>query len=73
MVQINVRLKAGRAAVTATMVCLHHFQLPPCLAGGVTLRPDPIYAKPVLSGYRIRVIKIDQNDNFYLKTDQNQF
>ncbi|HZV97397.1 MAG TPA: PQQ-dependent sugar dehydrogenase [Methylophilaceae bacterium] len=35
--------------------------------------PNLIYAEPVLSGYRIRAIKIDQHGNFYLKTDQNQF
>lgn len=30
------------------------------------------YAEPVLTGYRIRAIKIDQAGNFYLKTDHNQ-
>src|SRR5690606_36187011 len=28
-----------------------------------------VYAEPVLSGYRIRAIKIDAQDNFYMKTD----
>lgn len=32
-----------------------------------------VYAEPVLSGYRIRAIKIDAQGNFYLKTDHNQF
>jgi len=31
-----------------------------------------VYAEPVLSGYRIRAIQIDQNGTFYLKTDHNQ-
>lgn len=31
-----------------------------------------VYAEPVLSGYRIRAIQIDQNGTFYLKTDTNQ-
>ncbi|HEU4708632.1 MAG TPA: PQQ-dependent sugar dehydrogenase [Methylophilaceae bacterium] len=31
-----------------------------------------VYAEPVLTGYRIRAMKIDQNGNFYLKTDTNQ-
>lgn len=31
-----------------------------------------VYAEPVLSGYRIRAIKIDRDGNFYLKTDHNQ-
>jgi len=31
-----------------------------------------VYAEPVLTGYRIRDIKIDQDGNFYLKTDSNQ-
>lgn len=31
-----------------------------------------VYAEPVLTGYRIRSIKIDQDGNFYLKTDTNQ-
>ena len=30
------------------------------------------YAEPVLTGYRIRAIKIDQAGNFFLKTDHNQ-
>jgi aldose sugar dehydrogenase len=32
-----------------------------------------IYAEPVLSGYRIRALKIDAQGNFYMKTDHNQF
>lgn len=32
-----------------------------------------IYAEPVLTGYRIRAMKIDKHGNFYLKTDANQF
>lgn len=32
-----------------------------------------VYAEPVLSGYRIRDIKIDQQGNFYMKTDHNKF
>jgi len=31
-----------------------------------------VYAEPVLSGYRIRVVKIDADGRFYLKTDHNQ-
>lgn len=31
-----------------------------------------VYAEPVLSGYRIRAIQIDQNGTFYLKTDHHQ-
>jgi len=31
-----------------------------------------VYAEPVLSGYRIRALKIDAAGNFYLKTDNNQ-
>lgn len=31
-----------------------------------------VYAEPVLTGYRIRAIKIDHDGNFYLKTDTNQ-
>jgi aldose sugar dehydrogenase len=31
-----------------------------------------VYAEPVLSDYRIRVIQIDANGTFYLKTDHNQ-
>jgi len=31
-----------------------------------------VYAEPVLNGYRIRAIQIDQNGTFYLKTDHNQ-
>ena len=31
-----------------------------------------VYAEPVLTGYRIRDIKIDHDGNFYLKTDSNQ-
>lgn len=31
-----------------------------------------VYAEPVLSGYRIRAMQIDQNGTFYLKTDHNQ-
>lgn len=31
-----------------------------------------IYAEPVLTGYRIRAMKIDHDGNFYLKTDTNQ-
>ena len=30
------------------------------------------YAEPVLSGYRIRAIQVDQNGTFYLKTDHQQ-
>lgn len=30
------------------------------------------YAEPVLTGYRIRAIQIDQAGSFYLKTDHNQ-
>ncbi|MFA6179120.1 MAG: PQQ-dependent sugar dehydrogenase [Candidatus Methylopumilus sp.] len=32
-----------------------------------------IYAEPVLTGYRIRALKIDPQGNFYIKTDNNQF
>lgn len=32
-----------------------------------------IYAEPVLSGFRIRALKIDAQGNFYIKTDHNQF
>ncbi len=32
-----------------------------------------VYAEPVLTGYRIRSIKIDAQGNFYMKTDHNQF
>ncbi|HYD33871.1 MAG TPA: PQQ-dependent sugar dehydrogenase [Methylophilaceae bacterium] len=31
-----------------------------------------VYAEPVLTGYRIRDIKIDNDGTFYLKTDSNQ-
>jgi hypothetical protein len=31
-----------------------------------------VYAEPVLTGYRIRAMKIDHDGNFYLKTDSNQ-
>jgi glucose/arabinose dehydrogenase len=31
-----------------------------------------VYAEPVLTGYRIRAIKIDPDGTFYLKTDHNQ-
>jgi glucose/arabinose dehydrogenase len=31
-----------------------------------------VYAEPVLTGYRIRSIKIDPDGTFYLKTDHNQ-
>ena len=31
-----------------------------------------VYAEPVLTGYRIRALKIDAAGNFYLKTDNNQ-
>ncbi len=31
-----------------------------------------VYAEPVLQGYRIREIQIDQSGTFYLKTDHNQ-
>lgn len=32
-----------------------------------------VYAEPVLTGYRIRALKIDAQGNFYIKTDSNQF
>jgi len=32
-----------------------------------------VYAEPVLTGYRIRALKIDPQGNFYIKTDSNQF
>lgn len=35
--------------------------------------PNLIYAEPVLSGYRIRAMKIDHQGNFYMKTESNQF
>lgn len=35
--------------------------------------PNLIYAEPVLSGYRIRAMKIDNQGNFYMKTETNQF
>jgi len=35
--------------------------------------PNLIYAEPVLSGYRIRAMKIDPQGNFYMKTEKNQF
>jgi len=31
-----------------------------------------VYAEPVLTGYRIRALKIDAQGNFYIKTDSNQ-
>lgn len=31
-----------------------------------------IYAEPVLNGFRIRALKIDEQGNFYIKTDNNQ-
>lgn len=31
-----------------------------------------VYAEPVLTGYRFRDMQIDQQGNFYLKTDSNQ-
>jgi glucose/arabinose dehydrogenase len=31
-----------------------------------------VYAEPVLTGYRIRAMKIDHDGNFYLKTDSSQ-
>lgn len=31
-----------------------------------------VYAEPVLSGYRIRAMKIDKDGRFYLKTEHNQ-
>jgi len=32
-----------------------------------------VYAEPVLNGYRIRAMEIDEHGNFYIRTDHNQF